>query len=763
MPLRRQILILLLLFGLAPLTAMILVNMPMIVKQSERFYHQAHLQNLRADFRDIDEHIASRNETVRLLAKLPEPGMLQSRKHSQQYAEDQERDLYLAWLDRVLRDQRDITNIVFLDPQGHPLWRLMRDPESGLWEEDHQQHDPLQKDFFQATIHQPSGRTLASPIHHNVDSNGPDNLYLRLASPVYEYDFQPPVGAVVISVDIRGLARAYRETYWVFHDGKYLKYARPANASDSAFKDFPGLDKIFTQNKAALWNPRDGDPVIWIPMFPTTDGKPLWVGRRVDPSPVNAFKNEIFLRVLAIIAVLVLAVILAAHFVARKLEHYRKLLTQNLRRTLSGSKAEIPERGPNEVRELAKTLNQLADQHVRNNRALRKHAAELERSNRYKSQFLANVSHELRTPLNSVLLLSKMLVDDKDPPLTEEQRQQASVIHKAGADLKTMIDNILDLSRIEAERCTIQVEPVELPRLLEEIREIVAPQFEEKSLPLMLTIDDDAITTIRSDADKVAQIIKNFVANALKFTDSGAVTVRLSRTDDPQLPVRICVSDTGRGIPKHQQQHIFEAFQQADGATNRRYGGTGLGLTISRELSRLLGGRITLESEADQGATFCLLLPKEINGQTAEMPADPEPEMQQAPPQPAAPDDRTCVSAAPAPASGQRALVLEPDIKTLLELTGRLEKQGFEVTGAFDEEEALENLAEEQYDILFVPDSAATAIETAFAMRTDASHPPVVILGDEQPPAAALWLPRHTDDATLQQLLTRLRERTETA
>ncbi|HGG60531.1 MAG TPA: response regulator [Gammaproteobacteria bacterium] len=777
MTLRRQILLFLLLFGLAPLTAVMLLNMPMIMRQAERFYHEAHLQNLRADFRDIDEHIASRKETVRLLAKLPDPGMLRSRQSEKGFDLAAERDLYLAWLDRVLRDQLDITNIAFLDPDGGMLWQLTRDPKSGSWREDDQPHDPLQKKFFQAAIHLPPGRTLPSPIHHNEHSAGPDNLYLRLASPVYEYDFQPPVGLAVISVDIRGLAHAYRQTYWVFHNGDYLSYAKPEHASASAFEDFPGLDKIFTQNKAALWNPRDGDPVIWIPMFPTTEGKPLWVGRRVDPSPVTAFKNQIFVRVLVIIAALVLAVMLAAHFVANKIEQYQQALTRGLRQTLAGeARARVPVKGPRELREMANTLNQLADQHVRNNQALRRHADELERSNRYKSQFLANVSHELRTPLNSVLLLSKMLLNDDDPPLTAEQKQQALVIHKAGADLKAMIDNILDLSRIEARRCAIVSEPVNLPELLRELEEIVAPQFKDKGLDLTLRIDEDAIQDIHSDSEKIGQIIKNFLANALKFTDEGGVTVRLSRADDAQQPVSICVSDTGRGIPPHQQQHIFEAFQQADGSTNRRYGGAGLGLTISRELSRLLGGRISLKSEAGKGAEFCLRLPQRIEASEAEMQLETAPQPATEPPPQAAPatdpeldpglrrdDDLKAPSAdLEAPPAEQRALIVESDLKALLALTAQLEKQGFQVTGALDEAEALENLQEESYDIILANAQAATAI------RRNASGQIIVHGEDDDTGLEDLpHLPRPATDEQLRDLLARLAGRntdsTETA
>lgn len=701
MTLRRQILLVLLLFGLVPLVAVVFLNMPMVISQLERFYHEAHLQNLRADFRDIDQHIASRNETVRLLGKLPEPALLASRKNKNDSALEAERDRYLAWLDRVLSDQLDITHILFLDANGLPLWRLERDRSSGYWIENKQPYEPVNTDFITNSLNLLPGRSIAGPIHHQQTAAGADNLFLRLTSPVYEVEFKPPVGAVVINIDVGGLAHAYRQTYWVFNNGEYLQDAKPSESSQNAFDDYPGLKEVFTKTKAALWNPRNTDPVIWIPMFPTSTGDPLWVGRKVDPSPLTAFRKQFTLRMLAIVAALVLAVLFIARLIAKKIEKYQLELTDTLQRTLSGEEmVKVRVRGPGELKNMAATLNQLAEKHANTNHELRKHANELETSNRYKSQFLANVSHELRTPLNSVLLLSKMLTDDEHPPLTQEQRQQSSVIHKAGTDLKNMIDNILDLSRIEARRCRIVVEPVVLRQHLEQIKEIVEPQFTAKHLKLALSIDDKTPQGIVTDGEKVAQIIKNFLSNALKFTPTGEVKIHLSHSpENAEQPILICVSDPGKGIPENQQTHIFEAFQQADGATNRMHGGTGLGLTISRELARLLGGKISLQSAAGQGATFCLHLPTEIEaqGEPALLVEEQLPEtidLGDNPPPPAP------AAIQPQDYQDHHVLIIDSDYKAMLSLTALLENRGFSVTGALDQAEAMENLAEEHYDII---------------------------------------------------------------
>ncbi len=236
---------------------------------------------------------------------------------------------------------------------------------------------------------------------------------------------------------------------------------------------------------------------------------------------------------------------------------------------------------------------------------------ELQRASSYKSEFLANMSHELRTPLNSTLILAKLLVDNRTGNLTEEQVKFAQTIYSAGNDLLTLINDILDLSRIEAGRLDIRPEPIALPRLLDDLTSVFQPVATERKLELTLTVDYDVPKSIHSDPTRLQQILKNLLSNALKFTERGGVSLRVRKAELGGLAFD--VKDTGIGIPEQQQEVIFEAFRQADGTTNRKYGGTGLGLSISRDLARLLGGHLTVQSKPGRGSTFTLLLPERLD------------------------------------------------------------------------------------------------------------------------------------------------------
>jgi len=238
---------------------------------------------------------------------------------------------------------------------------------------------------------------------------------------------------------------------------------------------------------------------------------------------------------------------------------------------------------------------------------LTERAEALERSNQYKSEFLANMSHELRTPLNSTLILAKLLSDNKEGNLTDEQVRFAQTITSAGNDLLTLINDILDLSKIEAGKVDMQVDRVSLPRLLQQLTQVFAPIAAQRNLAFGLQMAPGAPEWIETDESRLGQILKNLLSNALKFTERGSVRMEVGATADGR--VAFAVKDTGIGIAPHQQALIFEAFRQADGSTHRKYGGTGLGLSISRDLARLLGGDIHLQSEPGQGSTFSLVLP----------------------------------------------------------------------------------------------------------------------------------------------------------
>ena len=244
---------------------------------------------------------------------------------------------------------------------------------------------------------------------------------------------------------------------------------------------------------------------------------------------------------------------------------------------------------------------------------------ELELSSKYKSEFLSTMSHELRTPLNSILILSNALAQNKRGNLEEKQVEHAQVIHSAGSDLLSLINDILDISKIEEGKMDVIIDDIETAELAEHFRKHFSHIAESRGLYFKVEVGDSVPERIYTDRQRMEQVIKNLLSNAMKFTEEGGVTVRIDMPTEAEIPnralpegetVRFSVIDTGIGIPEEKQKLIFEAFQQADGTTSRKYGGTGLGLTISRELSRLLGGDVGLTSDgAGKGACFMLFLP----------------------------------------------------------------------------------------------------------------------------------------------------------
>jgi CheY-like chemotaxis protein/CHASE3 domain sensor protein len=269
-----------------------------------------------------------------------------------------------------------------------------------------------------------------------------------------------------------------------------------------------------------------------------------------------------------------------------------------------------------QLEEQAQLLEARNDELSRIQLALNERAGDLERANQYKSEFLANMSHELRTPLNSSLILSKLLADNKDGNLTAEQVKFAQTITTAGNDLLALINDILDLSRIEAGKIDLAVEPVSISRIVDQLIKGVQPVAEQKKLKLGVAIEPGAPDTIETDAQRVGQVMKNLLSNALKFTERGEVALRVFSSDNTS--VSFAVRDTGIGIADHQREIIFEAFHQGDGSTHRKYGGTGLGLSISRDLARLLGGDITVQSTLGEGSVFTLTLPLVYTGALVE-------------------------------------------------------------------------------------------------------------------------------------------------
>jgi signal transduction histidine kinase len=231
-----------------------------------------------------------------------------------------------------------------------------------------------------------------------------------------------------------------------------------------------------------------------------------------------------------------------------------------------------------------------------------------ERANEAKSQFLANMSHELRTPLNSLLILARLLADNAGGRLDAKQVKFAQTIHASGVDLLSLINDLLDLAKIESGAVTaLNVAPARFTDLRDDLERTFRQVAQERKLDFAIELDAALPPTLRTDAARLKQVLKNLLANAFKFTARGGVILRIGR--DAPGRVAFAVSDTGIGIAPDKQQIIFEAFRQADGSTSRVYGGTGLGLSISRQLTRLLGGELRLASAPGQGSTFTLVLP----------------------------------------------------------------------------------------------------------------------------------------------------------
>jgi len=274
----------------------------------------------------------------------------------------------------------------------------------------------------------------------------------------------------------------------------------------------------------------------------------------------------------------------------------------------------------NQQAELRTTNDQLAEQalslDMKNSalqsaqEQLQQRAVDLERASRYKSEFLANMSHELRTPLNSSLILAKLLGDNNNGNLTDEQVRFAQTIYSAGNDLLQLINDILDISKVEAGKLELVPEDVPLRRVVEGLSRTFEPMALQKKLEFKVTVDPSVPATLHSDRQRMEQILKNLMSNAIKFTDAGAVSLSVLVAPDGAVAFR--VQDSGIGIAHDQQDKIFDAFHQADGTTSRRFGGTGLGLSISRDLTSLLGGSMAVSSAPGEGSVFTLTLPRGI-------------------------------------------------------------------------------------------------------------------------------------------------------
>lgn len=402
-----------------------------------------------------------------------------------------------------------------------------------------------------------------------------------------------------------------------------------------------------------------------------------------------------------------------------------------------------------QLEEQAQTLETQRDDLERAGADLTARAQDLEKASQYKSDFLANMSHELRTPLNSLLILSKLLGDNGDGNLTEEQVRYAQTIQSSGNDLLTLINDILDLSKIEAGHVQVRPEGVSVQRAASDLDRLFRPVAEERGLAFAISIDPEVPELIETDRQRLEQILKNLLSNACKFTEAGSVRLEVRRDGDR---LAFAVEDTGIGISPDQQAAVFEAFQQADGGISRKFGGTGLGLSISRELARLLGGSITVRSAPGEGATFTLDLPLAYN--PARVADRPAPAPSSAPAAPFARPDAPA-RAAPMPRaieddreqlSGARRLllVIEDDDRFAGIVRDLSRELGFQCLVASTAEEAL-RLARRHAPSAIVldiglPDQSGLTVLDSLKRDDQTRHIPIHIVSAEDHSQTALAL-----------------------
>ncbi|WP_342119172.1 response regulator [Pseudoduganella sp. OTU4001] len=382
-------------------------------------------------------------------------------------------------------------------------------------------------------------------------------------------------------------------------------------------------------------------------------------------------------------------------------------------------------------------------------------AFDLEKASEYKSQFLANMSHELRTPLNSLLILAKLLAENAQGNLSEEQVRFAQTIYTAGNDLLTLINDILDISKVEAGKLELAPEDVPLEPMIEGLGHVFQPLAQEKQLDFVIDLAPGMPETVFTDRQRLEQILKNLLSNAIKFTDRGKVILRVSPGEAGLL--RFAVIDTGVGVRDEQRDTIFDAFQQGDGTASRRFGGTGLGLSISRDLARLLGGEIELASIAGQGSTFTLVLPTQwANATPPAAAASAAPPVASAPAPVPAPASAPAPAAAPSPAQSfaddrnaapppeRMVLIIEDDPGFARILYDLAHESSYRALVAMTAEEGL-RLAEEyqpQAVLLDIrlPDRSGLSVLQVMKDNPQTRHIPVHVISGAEGGEAALHM-----------------------
>ncbi|MYM69308.1 response regulator [Pseudoduganella sp. FT55W] len=430
--------------------------------------------------------------------------------------------------------------------------------------------------------------------------------------------------------------------------------------------------------------------------------------------------------------------------------------------SLENQKAEL-EQTNEQLAEQSQALDQKNAELLKAQQDLEERARDLERASQYKSQFLANMSHELRTPLNSSLILAKLLSENALGNLNDEQVRFANTIYSAGNDLLNLINDILDISKVEAGKLDLVPESLSARHVVEGMAMVFEPLAHQKKLAFRLAVADDVAAQMVTDRQRLEQILKNLLSNALKFTSTGQITLSVKANGDA---VAFSVQDTGIGIRAEDQQSIFNAFQQADGTTSRKYGGTGLGLSISRDLAKLLGGAITLVSEPGKGSCFTLTLPVAWTAPEpgprlasadagagapaphdgAERPAAGPPAVEQAPAEPVArafDDDRALIDAA-GEARGRLVLVVEDDAPFARILYDLAHEQQYHCLVAFNADEGLGLARQYSPDAVLLdirlPDRSGLSVLQLLKDDAHTRHIPVHVVSASDNGEAALHL-----------------------
>jgi CheY-like chemotaxis protein/signal transduction histidine kinase/CHASE3 domain sensor protein len=443
-----------------------------------------------------------------------------------------------------------------------------------------------------------------------------------------------------------------------------------------------------------------------------------------------------------------------------ELEEQSRVLEES-QASLENQKAEL-EQTNEQLNEQSVALDQKNAELTKAQLDLEERARDLERASQYKSQFLANMSHELRTPLNSSLILAKLLSENAVGNLNEEQVRFANTIYSAGNDLLNLINDILDISKVEAGKLDLVPENLSTRHVVEGMAMVFEPLAQQKKLAFQLQVAEGVASHMVTDRQRLEQILKNLLSNALKFTSSGQITLSIQPAANGA--VAFAVQDTGIGIRAEDQQGIFNAFQQADGTTSRKYGGTGLGLSISRDLAQLLGGSISLVSEPGKGSCFTLTLPTawtapepgprtgsstssaevEIGLTSLPRAPVPEPAPAPAPVMPRAFDDDRELLDAPDAVRGRLVLVVEDDVAFAHILYDLAHEKQYHCLVAFDAEEGLALARQYKPDAIMLdirlPDRSGLSVLQLLKDDALTRHIPVHVVSGTENGEAALHL-----------------------